>query len=250
MNLHLQQWGERGERVLLVHGGVTNGDATWGEQRALAERWSLLVLDRRGYFPNPPVEHEDFEIDAGDVAGLLAEWGPLHLVGHSYGGVVALLAAALHPDGVRSLAVIEPPAFGVLPDDPDVRRMAAGLRTYWAEGPSDPEAFLRGFVKLAGSSAPLPDPLPPALAQSAATLRVERFPGEAEIPLDALRAAAFPKLVVSGGHSVVFERICDAIAEGSGGRRLRIEGAAHSVQRTGRPFNDALELFWTEARTG
>ncbi|MEX5305609.1 alpha/beta fold hydrolase [Kocuria sp. CPCC 205258] len=49
------------------------------------------MVDRRGYFPNPPAEVEDFEVDAGDVAELLT--GPMHLVGHSYGAVVALLAA-------------------------------------------------------------------------------------------------------------------------------------------------------------
>ena len=245
MDLHITRWGESGAPVLLVHGSVTGGEMTWPEQRPLAERWTLLLLDRRGYFPNPPMEErEDFEVDAGDVAALLAEHGPLHLVGHSYGAVVSLLAAALLPERLHSLTVIEPPAFGVAPDDPAVEGMAAGLREYWRTGPDDAEAFLRGFLERAGSAVQLPSPLPAPLAQSAALLRNERFPGEAVIPLDELRRATFPKLIVSGGHNPAFETICDVIAEGIGGRRVVIPGAAHSVARTGAPFNEEVERFW------
>ena len=45
---------------------------TWAEQRPLADRWRLVVPDRRGYFPNPPVDHEDFEEDVPDVVELSA----------------------------------------------------------------------------------------------------------------------------------------------------------------------------------
>jgi pimeloyl-ACP methyl ester carboxylesterase len=245
MDLHITRWGQLGDAALLVHGSVTNGEMTWPEQRPLADRWSLLVLDRRGYYPNPFIdEREDFEADAGDVANLLEEHGPLHLVGHSYGAVVSLLAAARLPRGVLSLTVIEPPAFGVAPDDPAVQAMAAGMLEYWRTGPDDPEAFLRGFLERAGSSAQLPSPLPAPLLQSAELLRDERFPGEADIPLDALRGASFPKLVVSGGHNPAFETICDVIAAGIGGRRVVIRGAGHSVARTGAAFNDELERLW------
>jgi pimeloyl-ACP methyl ester carboxylesterase len=244
MDLHLERWGEQGPPVLLVHGSVTNGEMTWQEQRPLAERWRLLVLDRRGYSPNPPEDREDFETDAADVAGLLAELGPLHLVGHSYGGVVSLLAAAQQPQKVRSLAVIEPPAFGVAPDDPDVQGAAAVLREYWETGPRDPEAFLRGFHDLIGAATPLPSPLPPSLIQSAALLQNERFPGEAVIPLDALRRGSFPKLVISGGHTPAFETICDVIADRIGARRVSIEGAGHTVQRAGRGFDHDVEQLW------
>lgn len=50
------------------------------------------MVNRYGDFPNPPAEAGDFEVDAGALTGLLAE--PMHLVGHSCGGVAALLAAA------------------------------------------------------------------------------------------------------------------------------------------------------------
>ena len=40
-------------RVLLVHGSVVNGDATWAAQRPLAERFELVVPNRRGFPPGP-----------------------------------------------------------------------------------------------------------------------------------------------------------------------------------------------------
>jgi pimeloyl-ACP methyl ester carboxylesterase len=89
--IHVQRWGQ-GPEVLLVHGSVLNGEMTWSEQRVLGDRWTLVVPDRRGYFPNPPVEREDFEVDAEDVAALLNATDGTHLVGHSYGGVISLLA--------------------------------------------------------------------------------------------------------------------------------------------------------------
>jgi pimeloyl-ACP methyl ester carboxylesterase len=245
MHLHMQRWGDKGSRILLVHGSVTNGETTWSDQRPLADRWRLLVVDRRGYFPNPPADREDFEVDAADIAKILGSG--MHLVGHSYGGVVALLAALARPEAVRSLTVIEPPALGVAPRTAEIQRFSDGARRYWKHGPADPDAFLRGFLKLAGSSAQPPSPLPPPLLQGATLLMAQRSPEEAVIPLDRLRAAPFPKLVVSGAHSAVFDQICDALESGLGAERAIIPGAGHSVPSVGAPFNDRLEAFLRSA---
>ena len=57
-----------------------------------------------------------------------------HLVGHSYGGVITLLAAAARPGSLRSLTVIEPPATQVAIDDPEVAAFAAGGLALYADG--------------------------------------------------------------------------------------------------------------------
>ena len=67
---------------------------------------------------------------------------------------------------------------------------------------------------------------------------------ECELPLAALASAAFPKLVVSGGHSAGFDAICDELAERIGASRMVIEGAGHEIQFTGEPLNDALLVLW------
>jgi pimeloyl-ACP methyl ester carboxylesterase len=245
-NLHIERWGQ-GPQVLLVHGSVLNGEMTWGEQRPLGDRWTLVVPDRRGYFPNPPEEREDFEVEAGDIADLLQEIGGAHLVGHSYGGVISLLAAAKRPDLVKSLTVIEPPAFGVVRGDPELDAWLTKTQEFWVNGPRDPEAFLRAFLGAVGSAAQLPSPLPPPLMQHARLLMVERAPWEAQIPLEALRSARFPKLVVSGAHNPQFDRVCDVLERELQAERAVIPGAGHSVPRTGAPFNQRLERFLSAA---
>ena len=113
---------------------------------------------------------------------------------------------------------------------------------HWRSGSRDPAEFLRGFLELVGSSTP-PGNLSPELLQGARTLRVERSPAEAVIPFDALAAAPFPKLVVSGGHSVAFDAVCDVLEERLGAERAVLPGAGHSVQRLGQPFNELLTEF-------
>jgi len=229
------------ERLVLVHGSVVGGGGTWAGQRALADRFELLVVDRPGFPPNPPVDRVDFESDATLVAGLLRAGD--HLVGHSYGGVIAMLAAAGRPELLRSLTVIEPPATRVAAGDPAVDAFAEAGSELYAEGAtSDPEAFLRRFLAAVGSEFDPPTPLPPELAQGARALAVERGPWEAEIPLDALAAASFPKLVVSGAHHPAFDAICDVLERELPAERVVLPGYGHVVQRHPE-FNGRLADF-------
>jgi len=230
----------KGPRLLFVHGSVLNGEATWNAQRPLAERFELVVPNRRGFPPGPEVERVDFDDEAVWLERFL-EPGT-HLVGHSYGGVIALLAAARRPELVRSLTVIEPPAFAVARGNPAVDEFVAGGERLWRSGPRDPEAFLRSFLRSVGAPDP-PGRLTAALLQGARTLMVERPPWEADIPLDELAAAPFPKLVVSGGHSAAFDAVCDVLEERLGALRAVLPGAGHGPQRLGEPFNELLASF-------
>jgi pimeloyl-ACP methyl ester carboxylesterase len=87
MQLHTRVMGT-GPRVLFVHGSLTTSRQSWEKQEPLAERWTLVIPDRRGYAPNAVAERSDFEEDAADIAPLLDRG--THLVGHSYGAIVAL----------------------------------------------------------------------------------------------------------------------------------------------------------------
>src|SRR5262249_25105553 len=163
-------------------------------------------------------------------------------LGHSYGGVIALLAAARYPDRLRSLTVIEPPAFGVARGIPEADEFMTRIEEHWTSGTRDPSEFLRGFLALVGSSTP-PGNFTPELLQAARTLMVERSPAEAVIPLDELARTPFPKLVVSGGHSAAFEALCNVLERRLGAERAVLPGAGHSVQRLGEAFNEQLADF-------
>src|SRR5262245_21341432 len=163
------------QRLVFVHGSVVGAASTWRGQRPLAERFEVQLVERPGFPPGPDVDRVDFEDHARLVAALLRPGD--HLVGHSYGGVISLLAAAQASVPLGSLTVIEPPATRVALDHPAAAAFGEDGRHWWAEGPKDdPEAFLRGFLKTVGSSLEPPNPLPPELAQGARTLIVERGP--------------------------------------------------------------------------
>jgi len=238
--MHVETVGS-GPRLVLVHG--SGGGSGWPAQRPLAERYTLVMPTRNGYPPNPPLGRIDFEEQAEELLALL-EPGD-HLVGHSYGGVVSLLAAP--KADLRSLTVIEPPAFGVARGTPAVDELVSELMPLW---PTDlePEQFLRRFVETVGALGPYnaPSPLPPEMEASVRALMVERAPWEAEIPFEDLAAAAFPKLVVSGGHNAAFDAICDALEERLGAERAMLPGAGHSIYRAP-GFNDLLDEFVSRA---
>ncbi len=156
---------------------------------------------------------------------------------------MSLLAAATRPELVQSLTVIEPPATRVALDNPAVAAFAARGEEVFASGAADePEAFLRRFLAAVGSALDPPSPLPPELEQGARALMVERGPWEADIPLDMLAAASFPKLVVSGHHHPAFDGICDVLEERLPAERVVLEGSGHTVQRHPE-FNDRLADF-------
>jgi pimeloyl-ACP methyl ester carboxylesterase len=233
-----------GPRVVLVHGSIGNARSTWSDQAELADRFTLVHVTRTGYPPGPRVDRIDFEDDAALLAEIIQPGD--HLVGNSYGGLISLLAAARRADAVASLTVGEPPAFGVARGNPAVEELVGRLQALFAAGPYEPAAYLRAFLPAVGSAIVVPDPLPPALEQGAQAASVERHPHEAEVPLEELARAAFPKLVVSGGHSAAFDAVCDVLERELGAERAVLPGAGHSVQRAP-GFNQRLVEFLTRA---
>ena len=216
-------------RVVLIHGSVGNSEAWAPARPALEERFEVVAPNRGGYPPGPLLERIDFERQAGELAPLLGDGA--HLVGHSYGGVIALLIAAAQPERVRSLAVSEPPAFALARGNPEVDNLVTRIVEHFEDGPREPRAFAEAFLALVGSRSRLPEPLPPMLEQGIRATMVERLPSEAEIPLDVLAAAPFPKLVLSGAHHPAFDAVCDVLETSLSAERAVLPGAGHSLAR-------------------
>ena len=235
-----------GPPVLFVHGSVVGPELTWRRQRELAERWSLILPSRPGFGESPRLERNDFEVEAPLFAELLEDGA--HLVGHSYGAVIALLAAADRPEAVRSLTVSEPGALLIAAGNPEVDQMIRNGERLYSDPASIPaETFLRLFRSGAGSAHETPEQLPEWLARGVELLKGERPPWEAEIPLDRLAAAEFPVLVISGDHSRAFEAVCDALADALSAQRAVIPGRGHTIPGTGAPYNELLERFLERA---
>ena len=226
---------------MLVHGGLTDGLLAWFAQDQLAERWTLRVIDRAGYGMSSHLSaSEDIELDARLIAAGLHD--PVHLVGHSSGAIVAMLAAAQVPRQIRSLTVIEPPSYRFL-EDPEVISLASAGDALWDKSGLSDDEWLLEFFDVYGGEPPSQEVLE-ILEPHVQTFR--RFvcrPWEIELPVHEIRAAGFPCFVISGGHDSAVERLNDRIAEAIGARRAVVEGAGHEAQTTGPPFNQVLGEF-------
>ena len=244
-DLAAERWGDAGPPVVLVHGSLSSAAAAFGEQKVLADRYRLIAPYRRGYSPSPETDRIDPDRDARDIVELLGAGA--HLVGTSMGGVVAMRAAALAPEKVWSLTVIEPPAMPNAVGRPEADKLIEGLREHWATAdPTDLETFAAGFLRTLNVSMELPSPLPPPLAEAVRNLTTER-PWETGVPLEELAATSFPKLVVTGGGTPGFEDVADVLAERLPGKRVLFDGSPHAVQRIGARFNDELLAHFAAA---
>ncbi|WP_370945213.1 alpha/beta fold hydrolase [Amycolatopsis sp. cg5] len=109
IRLHVAEVGA-GPAVLLLH-GFGEFWWTWHHQlTALAEAgYRAIAVDLRGYGDSdkPPRGYDAWTL-AGDVAGLIRALGVrrAHLVGHAWGGMLALTAAALHPRVASSVSLL------------------------------------------------------------------------------------------------------------------------------------------------
>jgi pimeloyl-ACP methyl ester carboxylesterase len=239
--VHIEEWGE-GTRVVLVHGSLATAAEEWVVQHPLGDQgFHFVAPDRRGYGRSPSASGEDFLRDAEDIADLLGDGA--HLVGHSYGGLGVLLAAARRPEATLSIALLEPATTALGQDDPAARALQATILELW-DSDLDDAAWVVRFLKTMGSD---PDEFPPDFLEVARPLvpliRHGRRFSTPDLPLAEVAAASFPKLVVSGGHSAALDAICDDLAERIGGRRAVAAGAGHEVQFAP-TINEVLVDLW------
>lgn len=110
----------KGDPVVFVHGTV--GDyRTWHMQMdTFSKNHRVIAYSRRYAYPNKQVINDSADYSAVPHAKDLAELikaldlGPVHLVGHSYGALTALLTTIEHPELMRSVTLGEPPAMSLL----------------------------------------------------------------------------------------------------------------------------------------
>ena len=120
-----------GEPVVLLHSSMSSKKQWEAMTTRLAPRHRVIAVDLHGYGDNAlPLADAEFELDdevdlvAARVNAVVDRHTPIHLVGHSYGAIVALRFAHQHPGRVRSLSLYEPVAFQLLDrDDTDVKQM-------------------------------------------------------------------------------------------------------------------------------
>ena len=244
--LHVQRWGS-GTPAVLVHGSLSGGDESWEDQKPLGSRgYELVVPDRQCYGGSPDPGGEDFLRDSEDLLPLLSPG--VHLVGHSYGAVAAMFAAGKRSEDVRSLVLVEPPAYTLAAEDPAVAEMVAAQQSLWARDDLSDRDFLEEFLPLIGVDASsLPSGLLDKMSAGVPQMRAGRRVWDVELPVEAMDGAQFPIAVVSGGHHSAFDAMASALADRIGAPKVTIKGNGHEVQGTGEAFNAFLLDFWKAA---
>ena len=200
-------------------------------------------MHRPGYGDTPTTGRSDWLAEGERLAETIERGA--HLVGHSYGAMVAMVAAARRT--VASLTLVEPPAFWLVRGDPDVEALLADIEAIQADTEASPAQALRRFLASQELAAEVPDELSAELADHVTLVRTERLPWDASPPVATLASAPYAKLVVSGGDGRAREHVANVLAAAIGAQRLVIPGGGHNVHRLGAPFNRALETFFAPA---
>src|ERR1700760_4352706 len=101
MNLHTTALGERGSRVVFLHGLFGQGRNWTGIGKALADQHRVLLVDLPQHGRSDWSEGFDYLEVAEEVASLFSADDPVTLVGHSLGGKVAMVLALRSPEVVE-----------------------------------------------------------------------------------------------------------------------------------------------------
>lgn len=196
--------------ALLIHSGGFTSRQWRRLTLRLAPTHDVLAPDLIGYGdePWPPGKPFHFRQDVDRLAALLDR--PADVVGHSYGGLLGLQIALAQPELVRSLALYEPVAFGVLgPEDADARDQLA-LPAYHADAAGVDEGWLAAFVDWwngAGAWAALAEPTRAGFRAVAWKVYQE----VATLSADTTERARYatitaPTLLLGGGRTPLTER--------------------------------------------
>lgn len=245
----------QGRPVVLLHCSGANRnhwdrlDKAWSAIADKPRRMlcpELFGCGQTGRWPNRrPITLQDH---VRLIAGMLTRVGePVDLVGHSFGGAVALQFAHMFPERVRTLTLIEPSAFFLLRDDgPEAdhlfaeaanlaRVVRSGAMSGTRQARHDTMAFFMDYWNGAGKWAALPPPAQEAMAEMTDVIAQDIFAVFAEATrLPDYASITIPTLLVSGGRSP--GPVCHIVrrleATIPNARRVCIENAAHMIPLT------------------
>jgi pimeloyl-ACP methyl ester carboxylesterase len=115
-----------GPMLLLIHGGIADSAMLRGIAGALADRFTVVTYDRRGYGDSPledPSQEQSIDLHADDAHRLLSSIAtePADVLGLSSGAFIALELATQRPEQVRRVVAFEPPLTELLTDREQLR---------------------------------------------------------------------------------------------------------------------------------
>lgn len=230
--------GNSGPPLLLVH-GTTADRGRWARiVPALAARYTVYAMDRRGRGSSGDEAGEyRLALEGEDVAAVVdAIGGDVRVLGHSY-GAVAVLEAALLTEGIREMVLYEPPIPTGLPMYPpglpdrmqsliDRGQSEEALEIFFREVVRMPEREFEGYRRL--PAWPTRVRLAPTIPREVAIDRSYRFDPAKFADLDT------PTTLLLGGDSPpLFQRAAEVVSEALPASRVVVlEGQQHIAMDT------------------
>jgi pimeloyl-ACP methyl ester carboxylesterase len=236
-----------GPTLLLLPPGASPAAAWRPVMERLADRFRLVAVNFAGYGETEALRADaprNLAAEADAVAAVASRLEPpIHLVGHSYGGAVALRLAVARALPLASLTLIEPASYHLLRPAgetalaDEVEAVNFGFIDTVAAG--DPEAALRAYIDYYTTGPGAWDAMPEkARARLLAIAEVvARALGSAHgetLTLDEAGALALPCLVVHGAETTRSHvRVSELLAQAIPSARLEVvPDAAHMLTLT------------------
>jgi pimeloyl-ACP methyl ester carboxylesterase len=108
MKLHYRKYGKGTDYLIILHGLLGSSQNWHRVARALSDQFNIIVPELRNHGESPHGKHS-FDLMRGDLFELLNHQQidkPI-LLGHSMGGLVAMLFAFSYPERLRALIVVD-----------------------------------------------------------------------------------------------------------------------------------------------
>jgi pimeloyl-ACP methyl ester carboxylesterase len=224
-----------GPSIVIVHGGT--GDRTrWTPLfPLLASQFRVCAMDRRAHGESGDSGAYSLEREVADVVAVVnAQPGPVFVVGHSFGGVLAL-EAALQTEKITKLALYEPPILAA-----DHSAALKRMETMIAAGDRDQAlvTFMRDIVNISTAEIAMMRTRPswPGLLASVETsIRQDRALSKYRFDEKRVRALSVPTLLLAGSRSTSPElrRSLDALSRSLPRATLYVfDGQEHNAMDT------------------
>src|SRR5262245_19881616 len=247
-----------GPPIVLVHGSMSDY-REWSKQTAaFAKHYRVIAYSRRYHWPNLAAGKDvdaSVERQADDLAAIIRALGiaPAHVVGHSFGGAVALNLALRYPELVQTLVLAEPAVTGVLgqmPDNDAVLKESQAIRAEMKEAfaSGDAERIVRTYAShvAPGDFEKASPEVRQMLIANVSAFQLDFTSSRSPFTCDDARRVSVPVLILFGDRSQLgLQRIAEAAARCINAAGLvKLPQATHWMQYDQpQTFNNAVLTF-------
>ena len=211
----------KGEPIILIHGAIGDYNVWALQMDTLAKNHRVIAISRRYARPNPQPSRDDsfdctVDLHAKDLKAFMKKMNipSAHLMGHSYGAMIALQTAIDHPSMVKSLVLGEPAVETMLSGSVEGDSLIADFRSnanvavsLYKEGKD--EETIRQFLKTVLGSDEAYNIVPQAVRDGWVQNLVEGIcisetQDLASISREELRQIKTPALLIKGEYSPAY----------------------------------------------